>query len=113
VPLFFYRGYTANQENMTPNMQRLRAALSERYGEDGVPSQDFRDYFRALSLPLMKYTNILTFNTRIIACFIAVLIDMPWLYFAFEVVVLNILLIYMICRHEGICKKAFQYLASH
>ena len=58
----------------------------------------------------MKYTNILTFNTRIIACFIAVLIDVAWLYFAFEVVVLNILLIYMVLRHEGICKKALKQL---
>ena len=113
VPLFFYLGYTGNQERMTPNMQRLRAAINERYGEDGVPSQDFREYFRQLSLPLMKYTNILTFNTRIIACFIAVIINMPWLYFAFEIVVLNILLIYMILRHEGICKKALDYLKKH
>jgi phosphatidylglycerophosphate synthase len=110
LPLFFYRGYTANQERMTPNMQRLCAALKQRYGEDGVPSQEFRDYFRQLSLPLMKYTNILTFNTRIIACFIAVIINVPWLYFAFEVVVFNLLLIYMITRHEGICKKALTHL---
>ena len=110
LPLFFYRGYTANQERMTPNMQRLCAALKQRYGEDGVPSQEFRDYFRQLSLPLMKYTNILTFNTRIIACFIAVIINVPWLYFAFEIVVFNLLLIYMIMRHEGICKKALERL---
>lgn len=110
LPLFFYRGYTANQERMTPNMQRLCAALKQRYGEDGVSSQEFRDYFRQLSLPLMKYTNILTFNTRIIACFIAVIINVPWLYFAFEIVVLNLLLIYMITRHEGICKKALTHL---
>ena len=108
--LFFYSGYTANQERWTPNMQRLRAALNEKYGEESVPSQDFRDYFRQLSLPLMKYTNILTFNTRIIACFIAVIIDAPWLYFVFEIVVLNLLLIYMVCRHEGICKKAIDKL---
>lgn len=110
LPLFFYRGYTANQERMTPNMQRLCAALRQQYGEDGVPSQEFRDYFRQLSLPLMKYTNILTFNTRIIACFIAVVINVPWLYFAFEIVVLNLLLIYMIMCHEGICKKALKHL---
>ncbi|MBQ6166858.1 MAG: CDP-alcohol phosphatidyltransferase family protein [Muribaculaceae bacterium] len=110
MPLFFYRGYTSNQEHMTPKMQRLRAALKERYGEDGVPTQEFREYFRQLSLPLMKYTNILTFNTRTIACFIAVLINIPWLYFAFEIVVLNILLIYMVLRHEGICKKALKKL---
>ena len=112
LPLFFYLGYTSNQERMTPNMQRLRAALNEKYGENGVPSQEFRDYFRKLSLPLMKYTNILTFNTRIIACFIAVIINMPWLYFVFEIVVLNLLLIYMVLRHEGICKKALARVNS-
>ena len=110
LPLFFYSGYTANQERWTPNMQRLRAALNEKYGENGVPSQEFREYFRQLSLPLMKYTNILTFNTRIIACFIAVICNVPWLYFVFEIVVLNILLIYMVVRHEGICKKAMAEL---
>ena len=113
LPLFFYSGYTSNQEHMTPNMQRLRSALNERYGEDGVPSEEFRNYFRQLSLPLMKYTNILTFNTRIIACFISVIINMPWLYFVFEIVVLNILLIYMVLRHEGICKKALAYLKKN
>ena len=112
LPLFFYRAYTANQERMTPGMQRLRRALIERYGEDGVPSEGFREYFRQLSLPLMKYTNILTFNTRIIACFIAVICNVPWLYFVFEIVVLNILLIYMVMRHEGICKQAIKQLET-
>ncbi len=112
LPLFFYRAYTANQERMTPGMQRLRRALIERYGEDGVPSEGFREYFRQLSLPLMKYTNILTFNTRIIACFIAVICNVPWLYFVFEIVVLNILLIYMVMRHEAICKKAIKQLET-
>lgn len=110
--LFFYRNYTANQEFLTPRMQRLRAALKERYGEEGVPPQEFRDYFRQLSRPLMKYTNILSFNTRIIACFISVIIDMPWCYFVFEIVVLNLLLIYMILRHEHICKKAINHLTQ-
>lgn len=112
LPLFFYRAYTANQERMTPGMQRLRRALIERYGEDGVPSEGFREYFRQLSLPLMKYTNILTFNTRIIACFIAVICNVPWLYFVFEIVVLNILLIYMVMRHEAICKQAIKQLET-
>jgi len=102
--LMFYRLYTANQECWTPAMQRLRRALKQTYGDD-VP-QDFRQSFRQRSLPLMKFTNILTFNTRIIAMFVAVLIDMPWLYFAFEIVVLNGLLIYMITRHETACRQA-------
>ena len=108
LTMFFYRNYTANQEVMTPCMQRLRKELKERYGDD-VP-QEFRDMFRKLSLPLMKYTNMLSFNTRIIAMFISVIVQVPWLYFAFELVVLNAMLIYMILRHEHICRKSLATL---
>ena len=104
ITMFFYRNYTANQERLTPAMQRLRAQLKEQYGT-ATPPQSFRDEFRRLSLPLMKYTNMLTFNTRIIACFVSVIVNMPWLYFAFELVVLNIMLLYMITTHERFCKR--------
>ena len=66
--------------------------------------QDFRDDFRAKSLPLMKYTNILSFNWRVIALFASLFAGMPWLYFAFELTVLNGILVYMIVRHESICR---------
>lgn len=101
--LMFYTNYTVGQESRTPQMQKLRRALREKYG-DVIPV-DVRERFRALSKPLMKYTNILSFNTRTFALFAAILIfRMPWLYFAFELVVLNILLLYMMWCHEKICK---------
>lgn len=104
IVLMFYTNYTVGQEKRTPRMQMLRRQLKERYGDD-IP-QDFRDRFRALSRPLMKYTNILSFNTRTFALFAAILIfRMPWLYFAFELTVLNIVLIYMMIRHERICRQ--------
>ena len=106
--MFFYRNYTANQEVMTPNMQKLRRKLKALFG-DNVP-QSFRDAFRAESKPLMKYTNILSFNTRIIACFISVIAQMPWIYFVFELTVLNLLLIYMILRHERVCQEFLKEL---
>jgi phosphatidylglycerophosphate synthase len=104
ITMFFYRNYTANQERLTPSMQKLRRELKSRFG-DNVAPQQFRDDFRKLSLPLMKYTNMLTFNTRTIAMFISVIIRIPWLYFVFELVVLNAMLVYMIWRHETLCKK--------
>lgn len=104
LTMLFYRNYTANQEVMTPRMQQLRRALRERYGK-AIP-QAFRDSFRLKSLPLMKYTNMLSFNTRIIAMFLSVIFKMPWLYFAFELVVLNAMMVYMILQHEYICKKS-------
>ena len=104
LTMFFYRNYTANQERLTPAMQRLRRELKKQFGDQMAPQQ-FRDDFRKLSLPLMQYTNMLTFNTRTIAMFISVIVRIPWLYFAFELIVLNTMLIYMICRHEHLCKK--------
>ncbi len=98
-----YRHYTANQEVLTPNMQRLRRRLETRY-RDRIP-QAFSEAFRIKSLPLMKYTNMLTFNTRVFALFIALFIGMPWLYFAFELTVLNCMLAYMMIRHERMCAR--------
>jgi hypothetical protein len=100
---FFYRNYTANQESMTPKMQQLRLLLKKRFGDD-IP-QSFRDAFRAKSKPLMKYTNILSFNTRVIALFVAIFAQMPWLYFIFELTVLNGVLVYLMVRHEKICSS--------
>ena len=101
--LMFYTNYTVGQEKRTPWMQRLRNALRARYGDD-IPAS-FRERFRQKSKPLMKYTNILSFNTRTFALFAAILLfRMPWLYFAFELTVLNVVLIYMMWRHEQICK---------
>lgn len=103
ITLTFYTQYTINQEAWTPQMQKLRRALAEKYTGRQVPAE-YRNEFRAASRPLMKYTNILTFNWRSIVLFITVLCGQPWLYFIFELTVLNILLIYMMRRHEAICK---------
>lgn len=102
--LKFYTSYTSAQEGRTPAMQALRQALRRRFG-DGEISSEFRNAFRRASLPLMKYTNILSFNTRSFVLFAAIFARMPWLYFAFELTVMNILLIYMVARHEAICRR--------
>ena len=69
----------------------------------GEAPEWFRKAFRTKSLPLMKYTNMLSFNTRVIALFVSLLIDQPWLYFVFELTVLNVMLVYMVTKHERIC----------
>lgn len=109
LTLTFYTNYTVNQESNTRWMQRLRAELHRRFPSGKIP-QEFRDAFRKGSLPLMKYTNILSFNWRTIALFVSLFLEMPWLYFMFELVVLNTLLIYMYARHERMCRKFTQQL---
>lgn len=100
--LWFYTNYTQSQEQLSPAFQCFFKALREKYGE--TSPQEIRTRFRMGSLPLMKYTNILSFNTRVIVLFISLLIDMPWIYFVFELTVLNILLVYMVCKHESLSK---------
>ncbi len=100
---WFYLNYTIGQEALSPKFQKMMGIIREKY--NGEAPEWFRTEFRQKSLPLMKYTNMLSFNTRIIALFISLIINEPWLYFAFEMTVLNVMLIYMIRKHERICKE--------
>lgn len=95
--------YTASQEATTPQLQRLRRLIAARYPDGHLPDK-LRADFRRLSLPLMKYTNILSFNWRTIVLFASLLAGQPWIYFAVEVTVFNVILIYMVRRHEKICR---------
>ncbi len=100
---FFYINYTKGQEQFTPKFQKMMETLNKVY-TDNIP-EDFRQRFRAKSLPLMKYTNMLSFNTRVIALFISLFINLPWIYFVFELTVLNIMLVYMVVTHESFCEE--------
>lgn len=99
-----YTNYSIQQVKTAPRMQQLRDALRRQFGAGEIPVK-FRDDFRQMSLPLMKYTNILSFNWRSIALFASIFARMPWLYFCCELVVFNILLAYMVHRHESICRR--------
>ena len=105
-----YVNYTRTQEAQTPEFQRLMQRLRERYGATENIPQSFRDYFRRLSLPLMKWTNVLTFNTRAIALYAVCLADVPWLYFFFEIFVMGGLYHYMHRRHERMCRQLCEEL---
>lgn len=93
VFLWFYRNYTRGQERLTPQLQRLRPLA---YDAQAI---------RPLTRPLMPIANALTFNCRAITLFVSVLVGMPWLYWVMELTVFNALAIYMVCRHESICRS--------
>lgn len=100
---FFYLNYTRGQEKRSPAFQKMMEVLKERYG--GIAPEWFLKEFREKSLPLMKYTNMLSFNLRSIVLFISVLGGFPWFYFVFEITILNGMLFYMIRKHETICRS--------
>ena len=105
-----YIAYVENQERMTPKFQKFIRVVNEKYGTD-IPEELRRD-FRAGSLPLMKYANILTFNSRAITLFVVTLIGQMWFYLFFELVILMALFIYTKHRHEKLCSTLTQKIES-
>ena len=103
IYLYFYGNYTRGQERQTPKFQKFYALVRQRYA-DGIP-QPLKERFRAASLPLMKYANILTFDARVIVLFLSLFINMPWLYLAFEVIVLEAVRYYTRHTHETFCER--------
>lgn len=108
--LSFYVQYTWRQEFQTPNFQKFFKTLKQKYGND-IP-QNIRDSFREKSLPLMKWTNILTFNVRAISLYICCLLDLPWLYPLFEIIVLSAIYFHMRFQHEKFCKQFYNHLKN-
>lgn len=107
----FYVNYTKQQESATPSFQALKAGIRQRYPQ-GLP-EALRKDFRQGSLPLMKYTNILSFNWRSISLFFSLFIGLPWVYFAIEMVIFSGIYVYMRCKHEHLCKTITAKLDSY
>lgn len=105
-----YIGYTAKQERWTPRFQEMKKALLDKYkSPENIPAE-LRQDFRRKSLPLMTLANILTFNTRAIALYVLCILDLPWAYFVFEIIIMTALCLYMNRRHERLCAEVLTSL---
>ena len=108
--LFFYGNYTRSQERMTPRFQQMFALWQKMKGT--APAGEARTEFIEGSRPLMKYCNFLTFNARAIALYVSMLAGMPYLYFIFELTVMNAVFFYMWSRHERLSSAVYEKLSS-
>ena len=106
--LFFYQGYTRTQERMTPCFQRFRAAVRGKYA-NGIPPELGAEFCRR-TYRLLKWTNISTFNTRAIVLYITLLVGMPWIYFIFELTVMNVIFFGMRSAHEKVCREMMEMI---
>ena len=104
VLFFIYLGYTALQEKSTPRLQQMLRHFKNRYGEH-IPNDICLDFRRQSSLLMKSLIDFLTFNGRLIFLVAAVLSDYVWAYFVFEIVFLNLVLLFSIQIHEKICTK--------
>ena len=92
-----YANYCKSQEQRTPNFQRFFAQWKQQ------PSETVRQQLLAGSRPLMKYTNLLTFNARAITIYVTCLLDCPWIYPLVELTVFQAMYVYMHRTHEKLC----------
>ena len=102
----FYKNYAAycrSQEKRTPKFQAFFREVKRQYPDAEQMPQSLRDKFRKGSLPLMKYTNLLTFNSRAIIIYITCLAGVPYLYPLMEITVFNVMYVYMHKKHEKLC----------
>lgn len=96
-----YRAYTLLQVKATPTLQQLLDQLHAKYKDD-IP-QDIRVEFRKKSRKLMPLIDLMTFNGRTIVMFIILFTGHVWIYFIYEIVILNIVLAIVMKKHEKIC----------
>lgn len=102
----FYAKYCKSQEQRTPKFQAFFArwnTVAPQLPE--AEREALRQEFLAGSRPLMKFTNLLTFNLRAITLYITALLGVPYLYLLFEVIVLTSLYVYMHRTHEKLCER--------
>lgn len=109
--LFFYARYTQGQEAQVKHFHEMKSLLAERYGDD-IPA-NLREEFCRQSRTLMPLTNILTFDTRVAVMFLSIGLGVPYVYPIVEITVFEVLKIYMIRRHENICKNICDKLLCH
>jgi hypothetical protein len=105
-----YLNYTRMQEKFSPHLQRLLGVVRSRF-KDGLPAKLVLD-FRSRNRPFMKYTNIVQFNTRVLFLFLWLFIDQAWIYFFFDIFVLNPILIYMCVQQEKVSGHFYEKIVT-
>lgn len=108
--LWLYCNYTTQQEALSPKLQKFLHILKGKYPDD-IPN-DLSNELREKNKKYMKYTNILQFNTRVLFLFFCLFINLPWLYFIFDLLVMNSILIYLIYKEEKFAQHFTRQLTN-
>lgn len=97
--VFFYNyaNYCKSQEQRTPEFQKFFVRWKQN------PNEEVRQKLLEGSRPLMKYTNLLTFNSRAITIYVTCLLGCPWVYPLVEITVFQAMYVYMHKTHEKLC----------
>lgn len=98
--LRLYINYTVQQKALSKSVLELFRFVNNNF--QGVVPIWLQKEYRAVNKPMLKYGNILTTNTRMMVLFLSLFFGNVLHYFLFELIVLNLLLVYFVIKEEKI-----------
>lgn len=106
-----YINYSRQQYLLSKSVRSLYDFVEQNF--NGIVPSWLSEEYRKLNKPMIKYQNILTTNTRMIVLFIAIFLGNVLHYFLFELIILNLLLIYFVIKEEKIHKYLLSFAKSN
>lgn len=94
-----HHNYVQTQERLLPAMHQLIARFPA-----AVPAWLTREY-RVLCRPLLSWERLLSTNTRMLVLLVCLLLMRPRWYLWSEIVLLNVVLVFVITRHQRINRE--------
>jgi len=108
--LALYLNFTRQQEMLAPQLKKLGDTASELF-HGQIPSWLERRY-RDLAGGMFKWWSLLMTNSRMLILFALLFVGQPAYYFWFELIPLNMLLIYLLVRQERMAESLEQLVLA-
>ena len=104
--LALYLNFTRQQEMLAPQLKKLRDLIGQLF-QGEIPNW-LRTRYRNLASPTLKWWGLLMTNSRMVVLFALLFIGQPIYYFWFELIPLNLLLVYLITRQEHMAESLLE-----
>jgi len=107
---WLYVPYTRMQERMSGSLDALKEAASAQF-RSHIP-ESIRQEYKRRNKPHLPFYNALTTNTRMVVMYAALLFGSLWWYLFFDLVVLNIVLVFMRVRQDRTNEELMDIIRS-
>jgi phosphatidylglycerophosphate synthase len=108
--LALYLNFTRQQEMLAPPLKTLRDFVRKSFHGE-IPDR-LRTCYRDLAGPTLKWWGLLMTNVRMLVLFAVLFINRPVYYFWFDLIPLNLLFIYLLCRQENMAESVLKIAES-
>jgi hypothetical protein len=108
--LALYLNFTRQQEMLGPHLKKLREnAIAVFHGQ--IPG-GLQQRYRNAAGPMLRWWRVLMTNTRMLVLFLLLFLGCPVYYFWFELIPLNMLLVYLIARQEKMAESLERFVVT-